>query len=67
MDDKRTTELVASHVTPRPLTRLTGRQRAVLEQRFRQQSFLSQQERQQLAEQLQLGSKKIRLWFQNRR
>lgn len=43
------------------------RQLDVLEQRFRGQRFLSKEERQQLATQLNLTDRQIMIWFQNRR
>ena len=38
-----------------------------LEQRFREQSFLSREERQEVAEQVGITERQVMVWFQNRR
>ena len=38
-----------------------------LEARFREQSFLSREERQELAEHVGITERQVMIWFQNRR
>ena len=48
-------------------TVFTRTQLTEMEQRFREQSFLSREERRELADQLRLTERQIMIWFQNRR
>ena len=53
----------------KPLTKavFTKLQQDALEARFSRQSFLSREERRDLAEALKLKDRQVMIWFQNRR
>ena len=50
-----------------PRTVFSRKQLAKLEERFVQQTFLSKEERLELAEALKLTDRQVMVWFQNRR
>ena len=50
-----------------PRTVFSRKQLAKLEERFVQQTFLSKEERLELAESLKLTDRQVMVWFQNRR
>ena len=50
-----------------PRTVFSRKQLTKLEERFVQQTFLSKEERLELAEALKLTDRQVMVWFQNRR
>ena len=50
-----------------PRTVFTSKQQSKLEERFVKQTFLSKEERLELAAELKLTDRQVMVWFQNRR